>query len=84
MANTRLTLFGWLVLVLLTVADARAAEESKVGEGVPRLQHVFVIIEENMGFDEVTTTPIVPPAASRGRLPGRPHRLRADRARARA
>src|SRR5262249_3766721 len=54
MAQTRLPSFGWLLLVLLSAAGARA-EEPKAGIRVPRLQHVFVIIEENMGFDEVAT-----------------------------
>ena len=57
MAEKRLPSFGWLVLVLLSATVARAAgEASKAREGVPRLQHVFVIIEENMSFDEVATT----------------------------
>lgn len=35
--------------LLLAAVSARAS-------GVPRLEHVFVIIEENMNFEEVTTT----------------------------
>ena len=55
MAERRLPSFGWLLLVLFSAAGARAAEQSNAGERVPRLRHVFVIIEENMSFDEVAT-----------------------------
>src|ERR1700757_163839 len=50
MAATRLPSFGWLLLALVNAPGARAAEEPKAGARVPRLQHVFVIIEENMSF----------------------------------
>jgi phosphatidylinositol-3-phosphatase len=39
----------WLSFAALVPAAARAA-------GIPRLEHVFVIIEENMNFEEVTIT----------------------------
>jgi hypothetical protein len=43
------TSYGWIVAALLIAVPAGAA-------GIPRLEHVFVIIEENMNFEEVTTT----------------------------
>jgi hypothetical protein len=45
-----------LALALLLAPGARGAEESTTAGGVPLLRHVFVIVEENMGFDDVAVT----------------------------
>jgi phosphatidylinositol-3-phosphatase len=52
-------LLGAIVLVLATVTTTLAqvlGEPLSRRGGVPPLQHVFVIIEENMSFEEVTVT----------------------------
>ena len=50
-------LLGWLAFALLDApAAAQVSGEALRAGRIPPFQHVFVIIEENMGFEEVTTT----------------------------
>jgi phosphatidylinositol-3-phosphatase len=50
-------LLGWLALGLLAApAAAQVSGEALLAGRIPPFQHVFVIIEENMGFEEVATT----------------------------
>ena len=50
-------LLDWLALALLAApAAAQVSGEALAAGRIPPFQHVFVIIEENMGFEEVTTT----------------------------
>ena len=48
---TRLAAIAWVMLALLPAPAS--GEGSKADGAVPRLEHVFVIIEENMNFDDV-------------------------------
>src|SRR5579872_6175784 len=51
------------VAILLTVAALAGtilAEEGQIPKGVPRLDHVFVIMMENHGFNQIVSNPDAP------------------------
>ena len=54
-------LLGLLAVVL---AGAASAQEGKVPKGIPRLDHVFVIMMENHGYNQIIGNPDTPFAES--------------------
>jgi phosphatidylinositol-3-phosphatase len=54
-------LLGLLAVIL---AGAASAQEGKVPKGVPRLDHVFVIMMENHGYNQIIGNPDTPFAES--------------------
>src|SRR5499427_2852609 len=49
-----------LCLVALTFAAAASAQEGGIPKGVPKLDHVFIIMMENHGFNQVVGNPDTP------------------------
>jgi hypothetical protein len=49
-----------LVLSILLLAGTVPADEDRVPKGVPRLDHVFVIIMENHSFNQIVNNPNAP------------------------
>jgi hypothetical protein len=48
------------LIFLLALAGTLLAQEGKVPEGIPRLDHVFVIMMENHGFNQIVNNPNAP------------------------
>ena len=53
-----------LGLLAVALAGAASAQEGKVPKGIPRLDHVFVILMENHGYNQIIGNPDTPFAES--------------------
>src|SRR5882757_4799567 len=55
---------AFLGLLAVVLAGAVSAQEGKVPNGIPRLDHVFVIMMENHGYNQIVGNPDTPFAES--------------------
>lgn len=55
---------AFLGLLAVVLAGAASAQEGKVPKGIPRLDHVFVIMMENHGYNQIIGNPDTPFAES--------------------
>src|SRR5882757_7883299 len=55
---------AFLGLLAVVLAGAVSAQEGKVPNGIPRLDHVFVIMMENHGYNQIIGNPDTPFAES--------------------
>src|SRR6267154_3702510 len=55
---------AFLGLLAVVLAGAVSAQEGKVPKGIPRLDHVFVIMMENHGYNQIIGNPDTPFAES--------------------